>query len=389
MHIHEFQTKEILSDFDIPVPPFFVASTLEEVEQIIKDKGLKQAVVKAQVHAGGRGKAGGVKIAKNPEEILLFSKQLLKTYLVTKQTGKEGQFIDKVLITPLVKIKKEYYVAALIDRKLKMPLLMVSSHGGVDIEEVAASSKEAIKKVPILLNGSIRGYNIEAVLKFLDWKEDLKEVGKKFLLSLAKAFITLDASLIEINPLVLTEEGELLVLDAKMTIDDNASFRQKKIFEYYDESQLSPLEADAKRHHLEYVALEGTIGCMVNGAGLAMATMDLIKYFGGSPANFLDVGGSAPKERVAEAFKILLSDKKVKVIFVNIFGGIMNCKTLAEGIVEAADEVGLKIPLVVRMEGTDVEGGRAIFAKSNLEIKSFLSLREAAKASVMLSGVKA
>jgi succinyl-CoA synthetase beta subunit len=385
MHIHEYQAKQVLSEFNIPIPPFFIAASLDEVKEIVEKNRLQEAVVKAQVHAGGRGKAGGVKICKTPEEIFLAAKTLLKTSLVTNQTTKEGQRVEKVLITPLVPIKNEIYLALVIDRKLKLPVLMVSHQGGVDIEKAALSSKEAIKKVPILLNGSLRGYHLEALLKFLEWKGALREKGKALFLSLAKAFIENDASLIEINPLVVTEGGELLCLDAKMTIDDSASFRQKKLFEFYDESQLSPLEALAKKHALEYVALEGSVGCLVNGAGLAMATMDLIAYFGGAAANFLDVGGSAPKERIAEAFKILVGDKRVKVIFVNIFGGIMNCETLAEGIVSAAYELNLAIPLVVRMEGTHVEKGQEVLNRSDLKIESFSSLKDAALRVVSLA----
>lgn len=377
MYIHEYQAKEVLSDFGILMPPFYVASTIEDVLAIIEREGLKEAVVKAQVHAGGRGKAGGVKIARNKEEIIAAARALIGTRLVTNQTGPEGQLVEKVLISPLVPIEKEFYVAALIDRKLKSAVLMVSSEGGMEIE---VTPKEKIKSVPILLDGTVRGYNIEALVKCLGVKK-----AEPILRAVAKAFIETDASLIEINPLVLTTKGELLALDAKMSLDDNASFRQKKLFSFYDESQLSKLESDAKRHGLEYVALDGTIGCLVNGAGLAMATMDLIKHFGGSPANFLDVGGSAPKERIAEAFKILLSDSKVRAIFVNIFGGIMNCVTLAEGIVSAASEVGLSVPLVVRMEGTHVEGGRDVLTHSRLPIESISSLSEAAKRVVMLS----
>lgn len=379
MDVHEYQAKEILRRFEIPVPDFTVTSSLEQVEQIVKAMGLEKAVVKAQVHAGGRGKAGGVKLAKNRQEIFDEAKAILGMHLVTKQTGKEGVFVHQILISPLVDFEKEYYLAVAIDRKKAEAIVIASPEGGMEIEEVAQKYPEKILKIPVLLDGRIRAHHIVELNKFMGWSGDLAEQGKKIVESLAKAFLELDASLLEINPLVLTKENKLLALDAKLSIDDNALYRQPLAKKFYDPTQLNQNEAKAKEYDLAYIALDGEIGCMVNGAGLAMATMDIIKYYGGAPANFLDVGGGASQEKVAEGFKIILSDPKVKAILVNIFGGIMNCATLASGLVEAARQLHVKVPLVVRMEGTNVEQGKKVLADSGLSFIIAHSLAEAAE----------
>lgn len=369
----------ILQEAGISVPEFAVASSMEEVEEAIVALGLEQGVVKVQVHAGGRGKAGGVKLAKSPDEIRSFAKDLLGMKIVNNQTGPEGVIAHQILLTPLTDFVKEYYVGAIIDRHRAEALLIVSPEGGMEIEEVG---KDKIKTVPIGLTGELKNYQLTQICKFMGWEGETAKQGRQLVKALAKTFLECDASLLEINPLVITEEGDLVALDAKLSVDDNALFRQKEIAEFFDPTQISPFEVEANKNDLAYVALDGEIGCMVNGAGLAMATMDLIYHHGGTPANFLDVGGSATKERVAEGFKILLSDPKVKAILVNIFGGIMNCVTLAAGIVAAAGELELTVPLVVRMEGTNVEQGRKILVESGLNIINTSSLTEAAKAVV-------
>lgn len=383
MNTHEYQAKIILRKYHIPIPDFAVVSDLEEVRQAIDEMGLDSAVVKIQVHAGGRGKAGGVKLAKTREDILSFAKQMLHMRMVNQQTGPEGVVAHQLLITPITQFAKEYYLGAIIDRHLGRAILIASPEGGVEIEEVAAKTPEKILKVPIPLNGELRGYHLWQIANFMGWKK--REQGMNIAKALAKAFIETDASLLEINPLVETADGDLVALDAKLSVDENALFRQLRIAEFYDVTQISQHEAEAKKFDLAYVALDGEIGCMVNGAGLAMATMDLIYTHGGSPANFLDVGGSATQEKVAEGFKILLSDPKVKAIFVNIFGGIMNCVTLAAGIVSAASELEVAVPLVVRMEGTNVEKGRKILDDSGLNIVNVVDLSEAAETVVKLA----
>lgn len=383
MNTHEYQAKIILRKYHIPIPDFAVVSDLEEVRQAIDEMGLESAVVKIQVHAGGRGKAGGVKLAKTREDILSFAKQMLHMRMVNQQTGPEGVVAHQLLITPITQFAKEYYLGAIIDRHLGRAILIASPEGGVEIEEVAAKTPEKILKVPIPLNGELRGYHLWQIANFMGWKK--REQGMNIAKALAKAFIETDASLLEINPLVETADGDLVALDAKLSVDENALFRQLRIAEFYDVTQISQHEAEAKKFDLAYVALDGEIGCMVNGAGLAMATMDLIYTHGGSPANFLDVGGSATQEKVAEGFKILLSDPKVKAIFVNIFGGIMNCVTLAAGIVSAASELEVAVPLVVRMEGTNVEKGRKILDDSGLNIVNVVDLSEAAETVVKLA----
>ena len=379
MNVHEYQAKKVLEQYRVPIPPFAVARNEAEVTQAVKNLGLKEAVLKIQVHAGGRGKAGGVKFAKTPEEILRVAKSLIGMKLVNNQTGSEGVIAHQILLSKPVDIKKEYYIAALIDRERAEPILIASREGGMEIEEVAAKHPEKILRTPIELDGRVRAFRKVCLCKFMGWQGELAKEGGLLIDALAKAFIETDAALLEINPLVEDTAGHLFALDAKLSLDDNALFRHKEIAAFYDPTQESKNEVEAKKYDLAFIALEGTIGCMVNGAGLAMATMDIIHYYGGKPANFLDVGGGASMEKVAEGFKILLNDPKVEAILVNIFGGIMNCKTLAEGILSAATQLTLRVPLVVRMEGTNVEEGKALLHSSKLPIITADNLAEAAE----------
>ena len=378
MDTHEYQAKLILRKYGIPIPDFAVVSDIEGAHAAVEDMGLKQAVIKVQVHAGGRGKAGGVKLAKTPDEIFKYTEQLLGMKIVNNQTGKEGIIAHKVLISSLIQTKKEYYLGAVIDRQKAQATLIASPEGGMEIEEIARTKPERILKVPIPNNGILKNYQLIRIAKFMGWSGPAYEQGQDLVAGVAKAFVDTDASLLEINPLAETEEGNLIALDAKLSIDDNAMYRQPEIASFYDPTQLSLYEAQAKEYDLAYVALDGKIGCMVNGAGLAMATMDIIQHYGGSPANFLDVGGGASQEKVAQGFKIILSDPKVKAILVNIFGGIMNCITLAAGIISAASEHQVKVPLIVRMEGTNVEQGKKMLEDSGLDIIIANSLSEAA-----------
>lgn len=385
MDIHEFQAKEILRKYGIPVPDFVVVSNLQEVEEAIHVMNLDKAVIKVQVHAGGRGKAGGVKLAKSRQEILDYAKQLLGMRIVNNQTGKEGVVAHKLLISPLIDYQKEYYIGAVLDRKNAQAILIASPEGGMDIEEVAEHHPDKVLKLRIGLDGKLKGFHYLELIKLMGWTGDLAEQGKQIVSGLAKAFIETDASLLEINPLVVTNDEKLIALDAKLSIDENALYRQPFAQEFYDPSQLTKYEAKARENDLAYIAMDGEIGCMVNGAGLAMATMDIIQHYGGTPANFLDVGGGATQEKVAEGFKIILSDPKVKAILVNIFGGIMNCATLALGIIEAAKQLKVHVPLVVRMEGTNVDQGKRLLADSGLNIAIAQSLSEAAEKAVNYS----
>jgi len=378
MDIHEYQAKIILKKYGIPTPDFAVFSTVSECRAIVSNLRLTQAVLKVQVHAGGRGKAGGVKLAKSQLEIFEQAEKLLGMRIINNQTAKDGVVASQVMISPLINYRKEYYLGAVIDREKAEGILIASPEGGMEIEEVAKNHPEKILKWPIRLDGRFRNYELIKIAKFMGWKGAAFEQGKKIIQALGFAFVQTDASLLEINPLVETEDGDLSALDAKLSVDDNALFRQKEISQFYDETQLQPNEAMAKEHDLAYVGLDGEIGCMVNGAGLAMATMDIIHLSGGTPANFLDVGGSATEEKVAEGFKIILADHNVKAILVNIFGGIMNCVTLAAGIISAAGQVGLNVPLVVRMEGTNVELGKKMLSDSGLNITIADNLSDAA-----------
>lgn len=383
MNTHEFQAKTILKHHGIAVPPYAVIESeegLEKAQQILKGKD--EAVLKIQVHAGGRGKGGGVKIAKSKEEIRQHAKKLIGMRLVNNQTGPEGIVASKVLLSPLLQYEQEYYLAVLIDRAKACPVLIASPAGGMEIEEIAHKTPEKILTLPIPFSGKLRGYQLLRLCKFMGWSGQSVKEGQQLAQALIKAFLEHDASLLEINPLVRTADGSLWALDAKLSIDDNALFRHPDLEAFFDSTQLPETEVEAQKHELAYIALDGNIGCMVNGAGLAMATMDIIKYYGGKPANFLDVGGGASTDKVAAGFTILINDKHVKAILVNIFGGIMNCETLALGIIEAAKKTGIGKPLVVRMEGTNVEKGRALLKESGLPIIVAQTLTDAAQKAV-------
>ncbi|MDJ0652467.1 MAG: ADP-forming succinate--CoA ligase subunit beta [Simkaniaceae bacterium] len=379
MDTHEYQAKEILKRYGVPIPDFGVAASPAEAKQVIQELGLHEAVVKIQVHAGGRGKTGGVKFAKSKDEIVETAQKLIGMKMVNHQTGPRGLIAHKVLITEPVNIAKEYYLGAVIDRDRALPLLIASSEGGVEIEGVAEKTPEKILKLPIRLDGTVRPYHLLRLANFMGWKGARAKQGMRVAASLAQAFIETDSVLFEINPLVETNKGAIWAIDAKLSVDDNALFRQKEIAAFYDPSQVSPNEVAAKEHDLAYLSLSGTIGCMVNGAGLAMSTMDSIQHYGGMPANFLDVGGGASQEKVTEGFKIILADKNVKALLVNIFGGIMNCATIAEGVIAASKELRIKIPLVVRLEGTNVEEGRRLLQESGLKIISAEGMADAAE----------
>jgi len=387
MNTHEYQAKEIIKKYGVKVPDWRVVTSMEEARQAIEELHLDRAVVKIQVHAGGRGKAGGVKIAKSGNEILSHVEKMLGMKIINNQTGPDGVIAHRVMITELTDIKKEYYLGAIIDRHNASASLIISPEGGMEIEEIAATMPERIKTIPIGNDGTLRGYQLNAIAKFMGWTGETAKQGKQIVVALAKAFIDTDASLLEINPLVETSKGDIVAVDAKLSVDDNALFRQPQLASYFDESQIPSNEALAREFDLAYVALDGDIGCMVNGAGLAMATMDVIQYYGGKPANFLDVGGGATVEKVTEGFKIILADPKVKAILVNIFGGIMSCETIGEAVVAAVKEIGLKVPLVVRMEGTHVKKGKEIIAKSGLDIIVADGLTDAAEKIIAASKV--
>lgn len=379
MNIHEYQAKKILMNGKIPVPPFGIASHLSEVDSLIETLHLKDAVIKIQVHAGGRGKAGGVKFAKSPEEIKNISQKLIGMKMVNHQTGPEGVIAHKVLIAAPITIEKEYYLGAIIDRERRGAILIASPEGGMEIEDIAEKHPDKILKIPIQFDGTLHSFHLFYLMKFMGWDGSLKEQGLHLVKEFAKIFMETDASLLEINPLVLSQDQKLWALDAKLSLDDNALYRHPEIASMYDPSQYSANEVKAKESDLSYIALDGNIGCMVNGAGLAMATMDLIQYAGGKPANFLDVGGSATVDKIAAGFNILMADPKVKAIFINIFGGIMSCETIAEGIITACRENSIKVPIVVRMEGTHVAEGKEKLKKSQLHIITEDSLEKAAR----------
>jgi succinyl-CoA synthetase beta subunit len=383
VNLHEYQAKLLLKRYGIPITDFQIIQSGEQLHAALATLDTEQVVIKAQIHAGGRGQAGGVKIAKSAQEAVSHVKNMLKMKIVNKQTGPDGAIAEMLLVAPLVSFRKEYYLGATIDRKNSRPVLIASPYGGMEIEKIAEEHPEAILQVPIELDGLIRSYHVGEVAKFMGWTGVMKEHGMHIVEEIAKAFVELDASLLEINPLVSLEDETLSALDVKLAIDDNALFRHKEVAAQFDEHQIHPLEALARHHDLAYIALDGDIGCMVNGAGLAMATMDIIEYYGGHPANFLDIGGGASQEKVAQGFKIILSDSKVKAILVNIFGGIMNCETLAAGMIAAINSQGIKVPLIVRMEGTNVAEGKELLAKSGLKIRIANSLAEAAELSVM------
>ncbi len=385
MHLHEYQAKELLLKFNIPSPEFIVISSLSELDTAIESLKLENAVLKVQIHAGGRGKAGGVKVANHQAEIRTFAQELLGKHIYTKQTGSQGIIARQILLSPLVEIVKEYYLAATIDRKLGKAVIIASQEGGVEIEEIAAKAPEKILKLEIPLYDGLRHYHLVEIAKFMGWKNDTAEQGMMICKNLARAFFELDAELIEINPLVLTGDDELTALDTKLSVDDNALFRHPDILKCRDLSQLPLLEGAAIEQNLAYISMNGEIGCMVNGAGLAMATMDIINYYGGKPANFLDVGGGATEDRISEGFKIIVKDPKVKAVLVNIFGGIMNCETIAAGIINALQESPIDIPLIVRMEGTHVEQGKKMLADAKLSIEVVDGLTEAAQKAVQMA----
>lgn len=369
-----------------------VAGTPEEVAEIAKSFGGKRLVVKSQVHTGGRGKGtfkngfqGGVHVVDSAEKAVEVASQMLGQILVTKQTGEEGKLVSKVLLNEAMEIGHEYYFAILQDRATERPMIVASRQGGMSIEEVAESNPEAIIKEPIDPAFGLLPFQAGKVSAELGFKGDLAKQANKLIMALYKLFASLDCSMVEINPLVETTDGRVLCLDAKFNFDDNALFRHPEILEMRDETEEDPREVEASKYDLNYIGLDGTIGCMVNGAGLAMATMDIIKYFGGSPANFLDVGGSANEEQVTNAFRILTEDPQVKGILVNIFGGIMRCDIIAQGIIAAAQNISLNIPLVVRLEGTNVDEGRKLLAESGISIISANTLSEAAEKIVKAS----
>lgn len=379
MKIHEYQAKKILRDFGVAIPMGFLATTPPEAREAAEKIGGEIFVLKAQVHAGGRGKGGGIKIAKSLDDVEEIAKQMLGMKLITPQTGSEGRIVRKIYVEEGLKIKKEFYLGMILDRESKKLVLMASSEGGVEIEEVAARSPEKIIKEYIDINVGIQDFNLRKLCYFLGFQEkNLFLQFSNFATGIYNAFITKDSSLVEINPLILTEDEKILALDAKMNFDDNSLFRHPEIVELRDFDEEEPMEVEASKYDLSYIKLDGNIGNLVNGAGLAMATMDIIKYYGGRPANFLDVGGSASEEKVSAAFRIILKDK-VDAILVNIFGGIMKCDIIASGIVAACRETGLKIPLVVRLQGTNVDIGKKILAESGLPIISADTMEDAGK----------
>ncbi len=379
MNIHEYQAKAILRNFGVPVPDGHVVYNSNSARDWARRLGEGPWAVKAQIHAGGRGKGGGVKIAKSADDVRQFAKDMFGMTLVTHQTGPEGKIVKRVLVESASNIADEFYVSFLVDRVTDRVTLMASAEGGMDIEEVAAKTPEKIFFEAVDPVVGLTAFQARKVAFKLGL--DLPQVKQAvpLFLNLYKAFVETDCSLLEINPMILTAEGDLLCIDAKLNLDDNALFRHLRIRDLRDYDEEDPMEIEASQYDLSYIALDGNIGCMVNGAGLAMATMDIIKHTGGEPANFLDVGGGATIERVTEAFKIILSDDKVKGILVNIFGGIMKCDVIATGIIEAAKQVGVNIPLVVRLEGTNVEKGRKLLAESGLNIVSAEGMADAAE----------
>ena len=379
MNIHEHQAKEILKKFGINVPNGIAVFSLEEIDQKFKILKTNKIVLKAQIHAGGRGKAGGIKIVNNINELKKEAKSLFGKKLVTHQTGPQGKEVKRLYLEETCNIEKEFYLSCLVDRSSSKIAFISSAEGGVDIEGVAKNNPEKIITVKLNLSASVHEEDIKKIIQPFGLPEKSKKQAFHLIQSIYKVLIEKDASLIEVNPLILTKSEELLCLDAKISFDDNATYRHPDILSLKDVNEQDPIEAEASKHELAYIKLDGKIGCMVNGAGLAMATMDIIKLYGSEPANFLDVGGGASKEKVSAAFKIILSDKNVKGILINIFGGIMRCDVLASGVIEAAKETNLSVPLVVRLAGTNVELGKEILKKSKLKIISANNLADAAK----------
>jgi len=383
MNIHEYQGKDILRRFGVSVPKGVVAFSAEEAkqaaEQLFEEQGCKVVVVKAQIHAGGRGKAGGVKLAKSPEEAFDIARQMLGATLVTHQTGPEGKEVRRLLVEEGMNIEKEFYVGITLDRSTSNNVLMVSTEGGMEIEKVAEETPEKLLKIQIHPLHGLQGFQARQAAFFLGLEGDKFKNALKFINALCNAYSAIDASLAEINPLVVTAEGRVLALDAKINFDSSALFRHKDFLELRDTSEEDPFEVEASKSNLNYVRLDGNVGCMVNGAGLAMATMDMIQLAGGKPANFLDVGGGASPETVEEGFKIIMSDKNVRAILINIFGGIVRCDRVAGGVIEAAKKVGLDLPVIVRLEGTNAEIAQKMLDESGLNLIAANGLREAAQ----------
>jgi len=386
MNIHEYQAKELLQKFDVATTRGRVATTLDEAEQIARELGDIDIVVKAQIHAGGRGKGsfkngfkGGVHVRKMPAEVRDVTAKMLGQILVTHQTGPSGRLVNKVLVAESADIAREIYFAVLLDRATAAPLIVASTEGGVEIESVAAKSPEKIIREPIDPLAGLQPYQARKLAKQLGFESSQLKNASKLFEGLYRTFIAYDCSMVEVNPLVVTSKDEVLALDAKFNFDDNAVYRHPEIGAMRDRAEEDPREVEASKHGLNYIGLDGNIACLVNGAGLAMATMDIIKFYGGEPANFLDVGCGATEEQVTEAFKILIADKKVKAILVNIFGGIMRCDVIAEGIINAAKTVKLSVPLVVRLEGTNVERGKQLLKESGIELIAADDLADAAQ----------
>ena len=380
MNIHEHQAKEILKEFGAPVSNGIVIFSTDEINEKVKQLKSKEFVLKAQIHAGGRGKAGGVKLVKSVDQLVVEAKKMMGKILVTHQTGPEGKEVKRLYIEEASEISKELYLSCLVDRESSKIAFISSTEGGMDIEKVASESPNKIITNKIdLKNEGPSEKEIDNIITAFQLNDDQKKTAGKLIKSLYKIIIDKDASLIEINPLVITKSDSIICLDAKMNFDDNAIFRRPEILNLRDLNEEDPAEIEASKHDLAYIKLNGSIGCMVNGAGLAMATMDIIKLYGKEPANFLDVGGGASKEKVASAFRLILSDKNVKGILINIFGGIMRCDVLAQGVVDAAKEINLEVPLVVRLAGTNFKEGKEILDKSNLKILSASDLNDAAK----------
>jgi succinyl-CoA synthetase beta subunit len=386
MNIHEYQAKELLQKFDVATTRGRVAATLDEAEQIARELGDIDIVVKAQIHAGGRGKGsfnngfkGGVHVRKTPDEVRDVAAKMLGQILVTHQTGPAGRVVNKVLVAESADIAREIYFAVLLDRATAAPVIVASTEGGVEIEAVAAKSPEKIIREPIDPLAGLQPYQARKLASQLGFESSQLKNASRLFEGLYRTFIAYDCSMVEVNPLVVTNKGEVLALDAKFNFDDNALYRHPEIAAMRDIAEEDPREVEASKHGLNYIGLDGNIACLVNGAGLAMATMDIIKFYGGEPANFLDVGGGATEEQVTEAFKILIADKKVKAILVNIFGGIMKCDVIAEGIINAAKTVKLSVPLVVRLEGTNVQRGKQLLKESGLALIAADDLGDAAQ----------
>lgn len=395
MNIHEYQAKELLEKFGAATTRGKVADTPEEAEKIARELGTSDLVVKAQVHAGGRGKGtfangfkGGVHLVKSPAEAREVASEMLGQMLVTHQTGAAGRVVNKVLVAESADIAREIYFAILLDRATAAPLVVASTEGGVEIETVAEKSPEKIMREPIDPLAGLQPFQTRKLAKQLGFNSDQIKPASKLFSALYRTFIESDCSMVEVNPLVATKKGEVLALDAKFNFDDNALYRHPEIAAMRDTAEEDPREVEASKHGLNYIGLDGNIACLVNGAGLAMATMDIIKFYGGSPANFLDVGGSATEEQVTEAFKILVADKRVEAILVNIFGGIAKCDVIAQGIVNAVKAVKLPVPLVVRLEGTNVEAGKKILAESGLPVTTADDLADAAEKVVKAAEAK-